>query len=1085
MPKREDLKRILIVGSGPIIIGQACEFDYSGTQACKALMEEGFEVVLVNSNPATIMTDPELASRTYVEPLTPGFVEAIIQRERPDALLPTVGGQTGLNVSVALSETGVLSKFGVQMIGANLTAIKVAEDRRLFRDAMEEIGLEVPRSGFANTLNEAQSIIQEIGLPAVIRPSFTLGGTGGGIAFNKVEFENIAKNGLQLSPISEVLIEESILGWKEFELEVMRDINDNVVIICSIENVDPMGVHTGDSITVAPAQTLTDREYQKMRDAAIQVIRKVGVETGGSNIQFGVDPATGRMVLIEMNPRVSRSSALASKATGFPIAKIAAKLAVGYTLDEIPNDITLKTPACFEPTLDYVVVKIPRWNFEKFPASPPLLGTQMKSVGEVMAIGRTFQEALGKGLRSLETGETLADVETTRERIREHLTQPTPSRLAYLRLAFLEGMSVEEVFELSGIDPWFLERFRVIIEAEEDLRNVRLEPESDEAILRVKRLGISDFRISQILNEASGLDPDRNEGDTSLFAKRVTAIDVRQFRLEHGIRPVYKRVDTCAAEFESYTPYLYSTYEIEDESEPTTARKIVILGSGPNRIGQGIEFDYCCCHAAFALKKAGYESIMVNCNPETVSTDYDTSDRLYFEPLTFEDVMEIFDNEKPEGVIVQFGGQTPLKLAERLFNAGVPIIGTSPESIDLAEDRKRFGQLLNDLQIPQPENGTALSVDEARTIAEQIGYPVLVRPSYVLGGRAMARIYDEEALEKYVATAVKVAPDHPLLIDRFLEEASEYDVDALADGDQVIIGGVMEHIEEAGIHSGDSASILQPVGEDPPHVKTMRNHTRRLGEALQVVGLMNVQFAVVAGKVFVLEVNPRASRTVPYVSKSVGVPLAQVAAQLMIGRKLRELNLTEDLRANSFFIKAPVFPFSKFPGVDTILGPEMKSTGEVMGASDNFGDAYFKAQLSAGVILPRAGTVFISVNDHDKRDLAELGREFQQLGFELVGTSGTALLLQESGLSVERVFKVNEGRPNVVDRILSDGVDLVINTPLGRASFFDEKAIRSACIRHETPCITTVSAAKAVVEAIRALQCNQVTVRSLQEYHGL
>ena len=1070
MPRRTDLKRILIIGSGPIVIGQACEFDYSGTQACKALVADGFEVVLVNSNPATIMTDPETATRTYIEPLTLEFVAEIIKRERPDALLPTVGGQTGLNLSVELSESGVLSRFGVELIGAKLESIKVAEDRRLFRAAMEQIGLEVPRSGFANSRKEAQALLQEIGLPAVIRPSYTLGGTGGGIAFNLEEFSEVVDRGLQLSPIHELLIEESILGWKEFELEVMRDLNDNVVIICSIENFDAMGVHTGDSITVAPAQTLTDREYQNLRDMAKRIIRKVGVETGGSNIQFAVNPEDGRVAIIEMNPRVSRSSALASKATGFPIAKIAAKLAVGYLLNEIHNDITLKTPASFEPTLDYVVVKIPRWNFEKFPETSQLLGTQMKSVGEVMSIGRTFKEALSKGIRSLETDRTLASEPVDPSRIRENLIQPTPSRLAYIRLAFLEGFDSEEIYRLTGIDPWFLDSFQQIVALESELENKKLDELSDEELIQAKQHGLSDQRLAEILI---------GDGEGEL-----TEEEVRARRLARGITPVFKRVDTCAAEFESFTPYLYSTYEQEDEADPTRDRKIVILGSGPNRIGQGIEFDYCCCHAAFALKEAGFETIMVNCNPETVSTDYDTSDRLYFEPLTFEDVMAVVEVEKPEGVIVQFGGQTPLKLALKLFRAGVPIIGTSPESIDLAEDRKRFGRHLQELSIRQPENGTAVSVKEAAEIASRIGYPVLVRPSYVLGGRAMAIVYDHDSLEKYVEKAARAVPGRPLLIDRFLEDAQEFDVDALCDGEQVVIGGIMEHIEEAGIHSGDSTSVLPPFAIDAEHLEEMRRITRELALALGVVGLMNVQFAVAGNHVYVLEVNPRASRTVPFVSKATGVPLAKIAAGLMIGHRLKDLGFSDDLEVKHCFIKAPVFPFDKFPGVDTILGPEMRSTGEVMGVAESFGDAYAKAQLSAGVTLPKGGVAFISVNDRDKRSISSLANEFRELGFDLVATRGTAERLRGDGQDVDSVYKVNEGRPNIVDLIRSERVDLVVNTPLGKESFFDEKAIRRACIQYGTPCITTLSAAAAAVRAIQALQREQVQVLSMQEYHA-
>ena len=1072
MPRRNDIKRILIIGSGPIVIGQACEFDYSGTQACKALRSDGYDVILVNSNPATIMTDPELATRTYIEPLTADYVEEIIRVERPDALLPTVGGQTGLNISVELCESGVLDRYGVEMIGAQLNAIRVAEDRRLFRAAMEELDLEVPVSGFANSLREAEILRDKLGLPAVIRPSFTLGGSGGGIAFNKEEFQQIVARGLQLSPIHEILIEESIIGWKEFELEVMRDLSDNVVIICSIENFDPMGVHTGDSITVAPAQTLTDREYQNLRDASIAIIRKVGVETGGSNIQFGVNPENGRVVVIEMNPRVSRSSALASKATGFPIAKIAAKLAVGYSLDEIPNDITQKTPASFEPTLDYVVVKIPKWNFEKFPTAEPILGTQMKSVGEIMAIGRTFNEALGKGIRSLETGKTLSDELRDPKKLRENLLQPTPARLAYLHEAFRQDVSVAEVHKLTGIDPWFLNRFESVVKLEAELAGRQTDTLPTRTLLQAKQNGISDLRLSQLLLDENG---------QALTGQETVVAELRR---ERGVRPVFKRVDTCAAEFESYTPYLYSSYESEDESEPTDRKKIVILGSGPNRIGQGIEFDYCCCHAAFALEEAGFETLMLNCNPETVSTDYDTSDRLYFEPLTFEDVMAIVDNERPQGVIVQFGGQTPLKLALPLLNAGVPIIGTSPESIDLAEDRKRFGNLLDELGIPQPRNGTAVTVEEAQSVARQIGFPILIRPSYVLGGRAMAIIYDEKSLRNYVQEAVDATPGKPLLIDRFLEDAREYDVDALADGTHVVIGGIMEHIEEAGIHSGDSTSVLPPIVIDEAHLETMRSYTRRLGLALKVIGLMNVQYAVADDQVFVLEVNPRASRTVPFVSKATGVPLAKMAVRIMVGQTLEQLGLMEDLRVRHCFIKAPVFPFSKFPGVDPILGPEMRSTGEVMGVSDSFGEAYAKAQISAGVKLPKQGVVFISVNDRDKRYIANIARDFEDLGFRIVATEGTARNLRKGGLAVESVYKVNEGRPNVVDLLKSDKVDLVVNTPLGESSFFDEKAIRRTCIQQAIPCITTVSAAAAAVSAIHALQREEINVRSLQEYHN-
>src|SRR5262245_6457010 len=930
MPKRTDINKILIIGSGPIVIGQACEFDYSGTQAVKALKQEGFEVVLVNSNPATIMTDPELADRTYVEPLTVEALSAIIERELPDALLPTVGGQTALNLTVKLAESGVLDKFGVELIGAKLKAIKVAEDRLLFKQAMDEIGLQMPKARFCHTQAEAMVAAEEIDFPIIIRPSFTLGGTGGGIAYNYEEFEETAERGLSASPISEILVEESIIGWKEYELEVMRDLADNVVIICSIENFDAMGVHTGDSITVAPAQTLTDREYQLMRDAGVKIIRKVGVETGGSNIQFAVSPRDGSLRVIEMNPRVSRSSALASKATGFPIAKIAAKLAVGYTLDEITNDITQKTPASFEPTIDYVVVKIPKWAFEKFQGVEDLLGTQMKSVGEVMAIGRTFKEAFLKGVRSLERRGPVHLGYVDDETLRRKLIIPNAERIHYLEVAFERGWTLDEIYELTSIDPWFLSQLRQIVDLQEELKQEGLSSLSPERLRQTKRMGISDARIASLI--------------------KCREDEVRALRATHGIKPVFKRVDTCGAEFESFTPYLYSTYESECEANPSNNKKIMILGSGPNRIGQGIEFDYCCCHASFALKEDGYETIMVNCNPETVSTDYDTSDRLYFEPLTFEDVMEIVELEKPDGVIVQFGGQTPLNLALRLHDAGVPIIGTSPESIDLAEDRKRFGKLLAELNIPQPINGTAVTIEEAKRVAASIGYPVLVRPSYVLGGRAMMIVYDESSLENYMKNAVEASPEKPVLIDRFLEDAFEVDVDALADGapaERCVIAGIQEHIEEAGIHSGDSSCVLPPYMVKPEHLDTMRRYTRQLAKALEVRGLMNIQFAIKDDIVYVLEVNPRASRTVPFVSKATGTPLAKIAARVMTGRTLSEFNLPDELVVTNFFIKEPVFPFVKFPGVDPVLGPEMRSTGEVMGMAESFGMAFAKAQMGA------------------------------------------------------------------------------------------------------------------------------------------
>jgi carbamoyl-phosphate synthase large subunit len=1066
MPKRTDIQKILIIGSGPIVIGQACEFDYSGTQACKALRQEGYNIVLVNSNPATIMTDPETADVTYIEPLTVSSVTEIIRRERPDALLPTVGGQTALNLAIALSDAGVLEQFKVEMIGANREAIKVAENRLLFKQAMDEAGLQMPRGGFAKSWDEARELVAKTGYPAIVRPSFTLGGTGGGTAYNPEEFEEIVRGGLAASPIHEVLIEESILGWKEFELEVMRDLADNVVIICSIENFDPMGVHTGDSITVAPAQTLTDREYQLMRDMAIKIIRKVGVETGGSNIQFGVNPENGDIRVIEMNPRVSRSSALASKATGFPIAKIAAKLAVGYTLDEIPNDITRKTPASFEPTIDYVVAKIPKWDFEKFREAEDVLGTQMKSVGEVMAIGRTFKEALFKGLRSLEAVKPLRLEDISDDELQRKLARPNSQRFSYITYALQHDWPIQEIYRLSKIDPWFLDQLKQVMEIQRNIEGLKLEEISPDVLREFKEVALSDRRLA--------------------YLTEVSEDEVRAFRKELGIIPVYKRVDTCGAEFESHTPYLYSTYETEDEANPTDRRKIMILGSGPNRIGQGIEFDYCCCHASFALHEAGFETIMVNCNPETVSTDYDTSDRLYFEPLTFEDVMNIVDLEKPDGVIVQFGGQTPLNLAMRLQEAGVKVIGTSPDSIDLAEDRKRFGSLLRDLGIPQPENGMAASVEEAGEVAERIGYPVLVRPSYVLGGRAMAIVYDADALENYVRNAVGFTPDRPVLIDKFLEQAAEFDVDALADETACVIAGIQEHIEEAGIHSGDSSCVLPPVRIDPEHLETMRHYTRKLAGALHVRGLMNIQFAIKNDRVYVLEVNPRASRTVPFVSKATGVPIARIAALVMAGTKLSDFGLPDELTVKKFFIKSPVFPFAKFPGVDPILSPEMHSTGEVMGIGDTFGEAYGKAMMGAGLTLPSSGKAFLSVSENDKGAAVLLARKLNRLGFDLIATFGTAARLREVGLPVENVFKVNEGRPNIADLIRSGDISLVINTPLGRVSHYDEQAIRRAALQFNVPCVTTMTGAQALVEAIADLSARSApNVHSIQELHAM
>ena len=1079
MPKRTDITRVLVIGSGPIVIGQGCEFDYSGTQACKALRAEGLEVVLINSNPATIMTDPEQADRTYVEPLTVEMAEAVITKERPDALLPTVGGQTALNLAVALAERGILEKYGVRLIGASIDAIKVAEDRLLFRNAMRDIGIEVPASGVAKALDEALALVNQVGFPAIIRPSFTLGGVGGGIAYNIEEFRELAGRGLDLSPVHEILVEESVIGWKEFELEVMRDVADNFVVICSIENVDPMGVHTGDSITVAPALTLTDKEYQRMRDMARRIIRRVGVETGGSNIQFAINPADGQIVAIEMNPRVSRSSALASKATGFPIAKIAAKLALGYHLDEIPNDITRLTPASFEPAIDYIVVKFPRWNFEKFPQADRTLTTQMKSVGEAMAIGRTFKEAFLKAVRSLELGKSgglfpaapddARDDTEDETALRKRLVVPNDRRMWALFRALRRGWSVETLHELTKIDRWFLQQFADI----EELRRMAALGEfremSSDLLRALKRTGFCDADIAAV----HGIGEDL----------------VRQRRLEEGLVPAYKRIDTCAAEFESFTPYMYGTYEQVCEADPTPRRKVIILGSGPNRIGQGIEFDYCCCHAVFGFREEGFETVMVNCNPETVSTDYDTADRLYFEPLTFEDVMAIVERECSAGgnvsCVVQFGGQTPLKLALALQEAGVQILGTSPDSIDLAEDRRRFSQLLWDLGVPQPESGTAVSREEARDVADRIGYPVVVRPSYVLGGRGMAIVFDAGALDRYMTGAVDVSHDRPVLIDRFLEDAFEFDVDAVADATgAVVIGGIMEHIEEAGIHSGDSSCVVPPFMVAERHLVTIRDHTRRIARALKVVGLMNIQYAVKDDTVYVLEVNPRSSRTVPYVAKATGVPLAKVAARVAAGRTLAELGLVDDVVAHGVFVKTPVFPFVRFPGVDTILGPEMKSTGEVMGGADNFGAAFSKAMMGAGQRLPEDGSVFISVNNSDKETALPIARDLAQLGFTLTATRGTAAFLRAHGIDVDVIYKVNEGRPNVADHLVNGKIDLVVNTPLGRDSFFDDLSVRRAATMAQVPCITTLTGASAAVSAIRALRSQALTVRSLQDYYA-
>ncbi len=1079
MPRRTDLKRILVIGSGPIVIGQSSEFDYSGTQACKALKDEGLEVVLINSNPATIMTDPEFADRTYVEPLTTGIAEAIIALERPDAVLPTVGGQTALNLAVALHEEGILAKYGVELIGAQIDAIKVGEDRLLFRDAMQEIGLDVPASGLARSLDDALAIVGRTGFPSIIRPSFTLGGVGGGIAYNVEEFRDLVARGLGLSPVHEVLIEESVIGWKEYELEVMRDVADNFVVICSIENIDPMGVHTGDSITVAPALTLSDKEYQRMRDAARRVIRRVGVETGGSNIQFAVNPANGRMIVIEMNPRVSRSSALASKATGFPIAKIAAKLALGYHLDEIPNDITRLTPASFEPTIDYIVVKIPRWNFEKFPEADRTLTTQMKSVGEAMAIGRTFKEAFLKGIRSLELGSRAGRMfaapadqdegEYDDAALRKALVVPNDRRMWAIFEALGRGWSVEMLHECTRIDPWFLQQFAEISELEKTARMLGFRQMSPELLLALKRAGFGDLELAGILG--------------------VDEASIRQRRIDAGCVPAYKRIDTCAAEFESFTPYMYGSYEPFCESDPNPRKKVVILGSGPNRIGQGIEFDYCCCHAAFALREEGFETVMINCNPETVSTDYDTTDRLYFEPLTFEDVMAVLDKERSAGAdvscLVQFGGQTPLKLALPLQAAGVSILGTSPDSIDLAEDRRRFSQLLWDLGIPQPASGTATSRAEARDVAAAIGFPVVVRPSYVLGGRGMAIVYDTSTLDRYMSGAVDVSHERPVLIDKFLEDAFEFDVDCVADRTgAVVIGGIMEHIEEAGIHSGDSSCVVPPFMVAEKHLGTIREYTRRIARALEVVGLMNTQYAIKDDTVFVLEVNPRASRTVPYLSKATGVPLAKTAARVMSGRTLAELGLLDDLSVAGVFVKTPVFPFVRFPGVDTILGPEMKSTGEVMGGAANFGSAFAKAQLAVGQKLPESGTVFVSVNNDDKPNALPVVRDLQALGFTIVATRGTAAYLRAHGVDVEVVYKVNEGRPNVADEIVNRKIDLIINTPLGRESFFDDRAVRRVAMMQGVACITTLTGASAAVAAIRSLRTHSLDVRALQDYYA-
>ncbi|MBC7254710.1 MAG: carbamoyl-phosphate synthase large subunit [Chloroflexi bacterium] len=1068
MPKRTDIHKIMIIGSGPIVIGQACEFDYSGTQACKALREEGYCTLLVNSNPATIMTDPQIADITYIEPLTAEVLERIIAKERPDAILPTMGGQTGLNLAMELHRKGVLERYGVELIGARAESIDIAEDRELFKNAMIEVGLEVPKSYAVRSLEEARAVLGEIGLPAIIRPSFTLGGTGSGIAYNRQDFDAMVAHGLDQSPVHEVLVEESVIGWKEFELEVMRDADDEFVVICSIENLDPMGVHTGDSITVAPAQTLTDKEYQVLRDMARRVMERVGVETGGSNVQFAVHPRTGRTLVIEMNPRVSRSSALASKATGFPIAKIAAKLAVGYRLHELPNDITRETPASFEPMLDYVVVKIPRWNMEKFPYADPTLGTQMKSVGEVMAIGRTFLEALQKGLCSREDGrDSLFDPEIAAlplDELQRLLRVPNPDRIFAIVPALDKGMTVQEIAELTAIDPWFLNEIDRARHLRDRIAGRPLYAMDALLMREAKQAGMTDSLLARIVSPP------------------VSELTVREYRKQLGVTPVYSRVDTCAAEFPAFTPYLYSNYETICESNPTDRRKIIVLGSGPNRIGQGIEFDYCCTHASFAFRDLGYETIMVNCNPETVSTDYDTSDRLYFEPLTLEHILNIVELEKPEGVIFQFGGQTPLKLVRKLVQAGVPILGTSADAIDLAEDRERFGAFMREIGLPMPEHGTARSAEEAYEVAKRIGYPVIVRPSYVLGGRAMAIVYTQEELQQYIQSAVKVAEDTPILIDRFLEDAFEMDVDCVSDGEEVRIAAIMEQIELAGVHSGDSACVIPTVMVGEEALKTLRDYTRRLARALRTVGCLNIQYAMSNGKVYVIEANPRASRTVPYVSKATGVPWVQVACKILTGAKLRDLNVPDEPRLKGHFCKEVVLPFIKFPQEPAILGPEMRSTGEVMGMDESFGMAYAKAQMAAGNGLPTSGTVFLSVNDRDKANLVPIAKELAEMGFKLLGTRGTATYLRNHDLDVRTILKVSEGRPNGADLIINGEIDLVINTPLGSRSVSDEHRLRQVAIAHGVPVLTTLSAAKAATQAIRALRSGEIRVKSLQEY---
>jgi len=1079
MPRRKDIKKVMLIGSGPIVIGQASEFDYSGTQSCKALKKEGIEVVLVNSNPATIMTDPEFADKTYIEPINPDILKKIIEIEMPDALLPTMGGQTALNMAVALSDSGVLKHYGVELIGARLDTIKKAEDRELFKASMLKIGLKVPFSKYTHSKQEAMKFVREIGFPVIIRPSFTLGGTGASVAYNIEEFEDKVEYGLNISPAHEVLLEESVLGWKEFELEMMRDKNDNCIVVCSIENLDPMGVHTGDSITIAPAQTLTDKEYQDMRDAAIKIMREIGIESGGSNIQFAVNPANGDMVVIEMNPRVSRSSALASKATGYPIAKVATKLAIGYTLDEITNDITKNTKASFEPTIDYVVTKIPKFAFEKFPQADDTLTTQMKSVGEVMAIGRTFKESFQKALRSLEAGvygmiqrikEEDYGTDKTREKVIAELKRPSPEQVFYIGDALRMGFSVDEIHSYTFIDPWFLNNIKEIIEYEKKIKSIKgyslLSDEASQIINNAKKMGFSDRYIADLLGVAESM--------------------IRKVRTNNNTKPVYKVVDTCGAEFEAYTPYLYSTYEQENESRVSNKKRVVILGSGPNRIGQGIEFDYCCVHASFALREEGYESIMVNSNPETVSTDYDTSDKLYFEPIVYEDVMNILEHEKPDGVIVQFGGQTPLKLAKRLESAGIQVLGTSPESIDIAEDRKRFRELLEQLGLKQPTSLTATSVEEAIRIGNTIGFPLILRPSYVLGGRAMEIVYDKDSLIEYMTRAVNVSEDKPVLVDKFLENATEIDVDAISDGNMVVIGGVMEHIEEAGIHSGDSACSLPPFSLSKHLIAEIVRQTRLLAKALDVVGLINIQFAVKDNEVYIIEANPRASRTIPFVSKSIGVPLAKLATKLMIGKKLTDLGFTKEVVTDYITVKEAVLPFMKLPGVDTILGPEMKSTGEVMGIDKTFALAFAKSQLASNVILPLSGNIFISVKDSDKLLIVPIAKKLKELGFNIIATRGTAQVLKASGIDVRVVNKVQEGRPHIVDLIKNGEIALLINTTFGKKSINDSYSIRRSAITYNVPYYTTIEGAEAAYKAIVALKNGDISVTPLQhlyKYH--